>query len=306
MSEAVLRPWRKKALQIITTDIWAKAAEGAQVGEPIQQVAGHGSWDDAARMLIDKEGCILKPVQAPPRGEREVAFYETITNSTDPGVHAFEKYTPKFFGVKTRRNSKGEETEFLVIENLTKGMKKACVMDIKIGAKTYNPEASEKKKAQEDAKYVGTKKPLGFSVLGMNVFTGESFQDAKVLDKEFGKKLSKENVKDVVKHFLNTEENDPEVVSIIAGCFLSQLKEILALFQKQTVFHLFGSSLLFLYDADAIEKFKETKDSEMLCEAVKLKMIDFAHVFLEEEIDENYIFGLENLVKLFDLSNSKE
>lgn len=304
MSEAVLRPWRKKALQIITTDIWAKAAEGHV--DPLNQVAGHGSWDDDARMLIDKEGCILKPVQAPPRGEREIAFYETITNSTDPGVHAFEKFTPKYFGVKTRRNSKGDETEFLVIENLTKGMKKACVMDIKIGAKTYNPEASEEKKAQEDAKYVGTKKPLGFSVLGMNVFTGESHQDAKVLDKEFGKTLSKENVKDVVKHFLNTEENDPEVVSIIAGSFLSQLKEILALFRKQTVFHLFGSSLLFLYDADAIEKFKESKDSEKLGEAVKLKMIDFAHVFLEEEIDENYIFGLENLVKLFDLSNSKE
>lgn len=304
MSESVLRPWRKRALQIITTDIWAKDAEGHV--EPIQQVAGHGSWDDSARMLIDKEGCILKPVQAPPRGEREIAFYETITNSTDTGVHAFEKFTPKYFGVKTRRNSQDEESEFLVIENLTKGMKKACVMDIKIGAKTYNPEASEKKKAQEDAKYVGTKKPLGFSVLGMNVFTGESFQDAKVLDKEFGKTLSKENVKDVVKHFLNTDENDPEVVSIIAGCFLKQLKEILALFKKQTVFHLFGSSLLFLYDADAIEKFKETKDSEKLGEAVKLKMIDFAHVFLEEEIDENYIFGIENLVKLFDLSNSKE
>lgn len=300
MSEPVLRPWRKRALQIITTDIWAKDAEPA----PLEQVAGHGSWDDSARMLVDKEGCILKPLQAPPRGEREVAFYETITNSTDPGVHAFEKYTPKYFGVKTRRNKEGEESEFLVIENLTKGMKKACVMDIKIGAITYGPEASEKKKEQEDSKYVGTKKPLGYSVLGMNVYTGEGHNEVKTLDKEFGKTLVKENVRDVIKNFLNTEENDDEVVSIIAGCFLSQLKQILALFKKQMVFHLFGSSLLFIYDADAIEKFKDSKDSEALCEAVKLKMIDFAHVFLEEEIDENYIFGLENLVKLFDLSNS--
>merc|ERR1712080_391613 len=125
-------------------------------------------------------------------------------------------------------------------------------------------------------------------------YTGEGHNDVKTLDKEFGKTLVKENVRNVVKNFLNTEENDDEVVSIIAGCFLSQLKQILALF---------GSSLLFIYDADAIEKFKHSKDSEALEEAVKLKMIDFAHVFLEEEIDENYIFGLENLVKLFDLSN---
>ena len=41
------------------------------------------------------------------------------------------------------------------------GMIAPCVMDIKIGAKTYGPTASAAKIAQEDAKYLGTKKPLG-------------------------------------------------------------------------------------------------------------------------------------------------
>ena len=34
-------------------------------------------------------------------------------------------------------------------------------MDVKIGAKTYGPMATPAKIAQEDAKYLGTKKPLG-------------------------------------------------------------------------------------------------------------------------------------------------
>ena len=42
-------------------------------------------------------------------------------------------------------------------ENLTAGLVSPCVMDIKIGARTYGPDAKESKRIQEDAKYQGTK-----------------------------------------------------------------------------------------------------------------------------------------------------
>ena len=45
--------------------------------------------------------------------------------------------------------------------DLYQGMVSPCVMDVKIGAKTYGPDATCAKKQQEDAKYLGTKKPLG-------------------------------------------------------------------------------------------------------------------------------------------------
>ena len=244
---------------------------------------------------MDKEGYILKPVQKGPRGEREVAFYETITSSTDKDVVAFNKFTPKFFGTKTRKDKDGEDNEFLAIENMTKGMAKACVMDVKVGAKTYSPDATDEKKAAEDAKYVGTKKPFGFSVLGMNVFAGEKMETAKVWDKDFGKKLTGDNMSDVLNNYLNTAENDPEAVQVIADCFLDQLSEILALFRSQKKFHMFGSSLLFVYDAEAILRFCETRDKDALRDATRLRMIDFAHVFLEDCVDANYVFGVENI-----------
>ena len=42
-------------------------------------------------------------------------------------------------------------------ENLTQDLCCPCVMDVKVGARTYGPDASQAKKSQEDAKYQGTK-----------------------------------------------------------------------------------------------------------------------------------------------------
>jgi hypothetical protein len=50
---------------------------------------------------------------------------------------------------------------FFYCQSWTQGMRRPCVMDIKIGARTYGPDASPAKVRQEDAKYLGTKKPLG-------------------------------------------------------------------------------------------------------------------------------------------------
>ena len=61
-----------------------------------------------------------------------------------------------------------------------------CVMDIKIGAKTYGPTASAAKIAQEDAKYLGTKKPLGKN---KGSFMIDIFHVPKLLDVRFRKLL---------------------------------------------------------------------------------------------------------------------
>ena len=60
-------------------------------------------------------------------------------------------------------------SDYLVLENLTQGLGAPCVMDVKIGARTYGPDASEAKKKQEDAKYQGTKVSIskrGKSLIG--------------------------------------------------------------------------------------------------------------------------------------------
>ena len=67
--------------------------------------------------------------------------------------------------------------------------------------------------------------------------------------------------------------------------FVRSLNKIINWFEMQTNFQFYGSSLLHCYDA-------ETGEAE-------IRMIDFNHVFYENMIDENYLFGLRNLHRDF-------
>merc|ERR550517_1532157 len=131
---------------------------------PLQtQIAGHGSENDGQRgLLVHESGFVLKPVQAPPKGTREVAFYQSINSSGDEVDQRLVQLTARFYGTQAVKVQNGVVglSDYLVLENLTQGLGAPCVMDVKIGARTYGPDASEAKKSQEDAKYQGTKVSL--------------------------------------------------------------------------------------------------------------------------------------------------
>jgi len=285
-----LRPWRKRTLQIISTDVWKKETEVV----PLPQVAGHGSWDKSQAILTNKEGCILKPIQPPPRGDREVEFYKTVNTSSDPELIQFVEFIPQYFGTCTKKDGK-----FMMIENLTKGMKKPCIVDIKVGAKTYGPDASADKKEKSDAAYSGTKKPFGFSVLGMSVYMGHTKKEFKVLNKEFGKLLNEETIDDFLQTYFDGGNKTEKTIQV-AQIFTRKLKDIQNFYSEQKNYHIFGSSLLFVYDADALTD----ASNDNLEKAVVLKMIDFAHVFpANGEADENYLNGLSHLIKFVENFN---
>ena len=193
-------------------------------------------------------------------------------------------------------------------ENLTQDLSCPCVMDVKVGARTYGPDASLAKKSQEDAKYQGTKVmedfiiiklkcitkylsfqvPFGFSVGGI---ISHNQSGIKRLHKAFGKSLCRENLHDVLDNFIHLE---PSLAKTVARTFLAKLEEFSLFFSQQTRYHLYASSLLFVFDYGASD------DTEKLVDSVRLKLIDFAHVFPGEgELDENFIFGLNNLCEMF-------
>ena len=174
-------------------------------------------------------------------------------------------------------------------ENLTQGFAKPCVMDVKIGSVTYGPDASDSKKTKEAQSYAGTKIPYGFSVLGIISNSQEGY---KRFTKAFGRSLGENNIDDVLDHFLNV---DHEFAKLIAKCFLEKLDEFLDFFSNQTTYHVYASSLLFVYDYEALEA-----ENYNLRNPVRLKLIDFAHVFPGNgELDQNFLFGLKNLSELF-------
>jgi hypothetical protein len=83
---------------------------------------------------------------------------------------------------------------------------------------------------------------------------------------------------------------------------VQQLRSILSTFKKQRKYKIFASSALIAYDAKAVKLFLDGKiKSSTLSKSVSVRIIDFAHVFHSGgERDDNFIFGLENILKLFE------
>ena len=132
----------------------------------------------------------------------------------------------------------------------------------------------------------------------MSVYHGSKKDQIQVLDKDYGKSLNKDNVKDFVDVFFD-KENESITSETLKNVVLARLRGIQAMYSGQQIFHIFGSSILFVYDASI---FQEQEPSIKAIEStVVVKMIDFAHVHpARGKIDHNYNFGLANLISVLE------
>ena len=123
--------------------------------------------DGQQAILKRKDGKILKLIQPPPRGPREVNFYQEINSSNHPNDALIRNHIPKYHGLERVEFHNGIDVakDFLVLDDITEGFQLPTVMDIKIGKQTWGPDASEDKKLSESSKYCGTKGPFGFRLV---------------------------------------------------------------------------------------------------------------------------------------------
>lgn len=74
-------------------------------------------------------------------------------------------------------------------------MYEPCIIDIKIGKRTWDPLASAEKMLTEEEKYQACKQTVGFCIPGFQVYDIKSGR-IKRYGKEYGKKLNQETVKE--------------------------------------------------------------------------------------------------------------
>lgn len=74
-------------------------------------------------------------------------------------------------------------------------MPEPCIIDIKIGKRTWDPMASPEKVLAEEQKYQACKENLGICIPGFQVYDIKSGR-IKRYGKDYGKKLNQETVKD--------------------------------------------------------------------------------------------------------------
>lgn len=274
------------------------------------QIAGHhpSTVRNGVRQIgiIKERGkrhIILKLVQPGDRGEREVAFYRRIELAISSNINCqkqlndvhnkntfllveLARFLPRFYGCQNiKLYEKDSPKEFLQLEDITHPFEKPCIMDIKIGKVTYDPDANEEKRIKEQSK-CPFQEILGFRILGYRIHTETEFYSK---DRVWGRERTLENLQQAFEEYL-IQARPIEALNILDK-FIERLKAIQKWFLHQKIFHFYASSLLFVYEGHS-----------QLPSAVDVRMIDFSHVFSVEskpQLDENYIHGLLKIIEIF-------
>ncbi|CAI9786846.1 unnamed protein product [Fraxinus pennsylvanica] len=267
---------------------------------PNHQVAGHKAGDGKLGPLVDDSGRFYKPLQGNDRGSNELTFYTSFSSNTRIPDH-IRRFFPKFYGTQLVEASDGSGLQpHLVLQDLNFGRVNPSIMDIKIGSRTWAPQALEDyiqkclKKDRETSSL-----PIGFRLSGFQIYQNRELGFWKPERTSF-QSLSADEVKLFLRKFVssNTSANldlqpDCSFASIVYGGstgILSQLLELKAWFEDQTIYHFYSCSILIMYEKDFVS------NGKIPC--AEIKLIDFAHVYEGKGvIDHNFLGGLCSLIK---------
>lgn len=185
--------------------------------------------------------------------------------------------------------------EFIVLQDLTHNVKKACVMDIKMGTKTYTSDSNMIKKWMLESKdQKTTTASLGFRVTGFRSFKRPS-GEFDVKGRPWGMALTPDDIVENLSTFFDDGERSR--LDVLEK-YIARLEILLPWYSEQSMIKIFSSSLLFVYDSDG--------DANM----ADVHMIDFAHVKRIESPDDRdhgYVAGLTRLIDIFkQIRNAKQ
>ncbi|XP_061912399.1 inositol polyphosphate multikinase [Entelurus aequoreus] len=207
------------------------------------QVAGHKYGVDKVGILQHPDGTVLKQLQPPPRGPREMQFYSMVyaEDCCDPFLLQLQNHLPKYYGTWSSPDAPNDL--YMKLEDVTQHFVKPCIMDVKLGQRSYDPFASQEKREQQIRKYP-LMEEIGFLVLGMRVYKlcDDTFD---TFDQHYGRGLLKDTIKDGLAKFFH---NGVCLRKDAVAASIRRVKTILGWFESQRQLAFYASSLLFVYE----------------------------------------------------------
>lgn len=149
---------------------------------------------------------------------------------------------------QTQRDSR--VSYFLLLEDLTAGMKKPCIMDLKMGTRQYGVEANVKKQKSQQRKCAQTtSRELGVRVCGLQVWDAKTEQYV-FRDKYYGRSLKAgDEFQDALTRFLYDGIDRSSILRHIPTV-LQKLSKLEVIVRRLRGYRFYAASLLVTYDGD--------------------------------------------------------
>ncbi|KAF8474576.1 hypothetical protein BDZ91DRAFT_844891 [Kalaharituber pfeilii] len=238
-------------------------------------------------------------------GDREDEVFTMDDEDTVPAKRSWAETAPNSTIVEQtdKEQPPAERVEhFLLLEDLTAGMKRPCVLDLKMGTRQYGVDASEKKRQSQRGKVASTtSRALGVRVCGMQVWNAKT-NSYLFQDKYYGRDLKAgKEFQDALTRFLFDGQNQKSVLRHIPT-ILEKLGDLDNMIRCLPGYRFYASSLLLLYDGADHSR------------PIDIKLVDFANCVTAEDplpegtlcppqdrngVDRGYLRGLRSLRMYF-------